>query len=479
MLPESKSQEVFGFGSAYTMMEQTNCFPENWKTTMHSIRVKHKLLKPLATLLVVSTLFALLYDCQQLLASENLTHPLPPTATNGAIHYHKAILFLYAVDPVKRAALQRPIWELVTPESSDDDIRKMDMLLVESRHAIRAALVGAHQTEADFGLDIRQYMVAALLPHTLPMVDLAKLVTLHGIEQESRGNWKEAAEIYLSTIRMGRHMAQQTTLPEAIAGVEILETGYYALGHWAPHCPDKSLVEEAFELVAAMSGTMVDPARTLQAEASIFQMRLEAMQDAFPTGPWAEMILESLGGDFPSVGPEEMRKLAVEAATSRGVPAEAFQDEESFSAYMKELQSLFVQMANESAQCMCYRSPETIRESERVFVKYQAKLSKAGDVPTRNPAEVAALFTVHEAELAITRLVLAISVARTAQGFPAKVEEVAERFGGELPTSPYDDTAFVYELLEGGKGFSIQVNKTQVGSVELPEIKFIHLPRKI
>lgn len=430
-------------------------------------------------LIIVSTLLVLIKEPQQIQASEQLTQPLPQIATNGALHYHKAILFLYAVDPVKRAVLQQPLWEIVTPESNNDDIHKLDRLLVESRHAIRSTLVGTHQVEADFGLDVRQYMVAALLPHTQPMVELAKLITLHGIEQESEGNWKEAAETYLSTLRMGRHMTRQTTLPEAIAGVEILETGYYALGHWAPHCPDKALVEQAFELLAAMSGTMVNPARTLQAEASIFQMRLNAMQDAFPDGPWAEMILESLGRDYPPGGPEELRKLAVDAATSRGVPHEAFQDNESFSAYMKELQSLFVQLARESAQCMCHRSPETIRESERVFAKYQAKLLKVGDTQAQNPAEVAALFAVHEAELAITRLVLAVSAARTAQGFPSNLEQVSERFGGKLPTSPYDDTALVYELLEDGKGFSIQVSGAQVGDVELPKIKFMHLPRKI
>jgi len=183
-------------------------------------------------------LFVLLSDSCPLLASERLEHPMPRAATNGAIHYQRAILFLYAVDPVKRAALQKPIWEIVTPDSHGDELAKMDKLLVESRHAIRSALVGANQIEADFGLDLRQHMVAAFLPHTQPMVDLAKLVTLHGMERESKGKWKEAADIYLATLRMGRHMTHQTTLAEAVAGIEILETGYYAIGHCAPHCPD-------------------------------------------------------------------------------------------------------------------------------------------------------------------------------------------------------------------------------------------------
>jgi len=454
-------------------------FQETRKIAMVSTDDKPRMPKRRIPFIFAMTFLGLFSGQLLLVAGERLEYPMPPTATNGAIHYQRAILFLYAVDPNKRTALLKPIWEIMTPDSNSDEIAKIDKLLIESRHAIRSALVGANQTEADFGLDLRQYMVAALLPHVQPMVDLAKLNTLHGMERESKGKWKEAADIYFATLRMGRHMTRQTTLAETVAGVEMLETGYYALGHWAPHCPDATLVGEAFDLLSAMSGSMVNPARTLRLEASIFQMRLDAMQDAFPEGPWAEMILESLGEEFFLADPEEMREAAIKAATTRGVPKEAFQEKESFSRYMTELRSIFVQMANESAQCMCHRSPESIQQGKRVFAKYQSKLLKAGDTHARNPAETAALFAVHEAELTLTRLILAISAARTAEGFPAELEDVADRFGGQLPRSPYDETSLVYELLEEGKGFSLRVKEAVVGDVKLPEIKFKHLPGKL
>jgi len=136
----------------------------------------------------------------------------------------------------------------------------------------------------------------------------------------------------------------------------------------------------------------------------------------------------------------------------------------------------FVQMAKESAQCMCHRSPESIRQGERVFAKYQPKLLKAGDTHAQNPAKIAALFTIHEAELTLTRLILAISAARTAEGFPTELEDVVDRFGGQLPRSPYDGTVPVYELLEDGKGFSIQIKEANVGDIALPAIKFKHFP---
>ncbi len=445
---------------------------------MYSTDNTFPVLKRQVVFLFVSSSLVLFSGSHPLMASEQLEQPMPRTSTNGAIHYQRAILFLYAVDPAKRESLLKPVWEIITPDSSDEAIAEIDKLLIESRHTIRSALVGADQTEADFGLDIRHYMVSSWLPYTEAMVDLGKLITLHGMERESKKNWKEAVEIYLATLRMGRHMTHQTTLAEALVGVEILETGYFALGHWAPHCPDTSLVDQALDQLNAMSRNMTDPGRTLLLEANILQMRLDAMQDAFPDGPWAEMMLESLGEAFPSDGPEGMRKAAIEAATKRGVPKEAFNDKESFDRYVKELNSSFVQMATESAQCMCHQSPNSIRQSERVFGEYQPKLLKLGDTHTQNPAKVAALFAVHEAELTVTRLILAISAARTPQGFPEQLEVVADRFGGQLPRSPYDGSDLIYELLENGKGFSVQVKEANVGDIILPAIKFKHLPDK-
>lgn len=439
---------------------------------------KFSLLDRQVSCLLASMMLSLAVSRAPVWADEKLEAPLPPTATNAAVHYQRAILFLYAVDPTLRTVLQKPIWEIIKPASTDDDIAEIDRLLVESRHAIRSALVGADQTEADFGLDMPHYMVCSVLPHTEAMIDLAKLVTLHGMELESNGNWKEAGEVYLATLRMGRHMTHQTTLPEALAGVEMLETGYYALGHWAPRCPDPSLVKDALDLVSTMASNMVDPARTLQSEATILEMRLEAMQDAFPDGPWAEMILESLGEEMPTGGAERLRQAAIEAATKHGVPQEAFQDKESFTQYVRSLNSASVTLAKESALCLCHRSPESIRLGERVFGKYQSELKETGDFHAQNPAKIAALFTVHEAELTLTRVILAISASRTAEGFPSDLKQIADTFGGQLPHSPYDGSELNYELLDNGAGFSVRVKQASVGDTVLPEMKFAYLPSK-
>ena len=91
----------------------------------------------------VVTLLALLLvpivngDKQSVFAQERLSQPVPRSAVNGAIHYQRAILFLTAVDPAKREVLQKPIWEIVTPATTEAEIAKLNDLLIDSRHAIR------------------------------------------------------------------------------------------------------------------------------------------------------------------------------------------------------------------------------------------------------------------------------------------------------------------------------------------------------
>ena len=440
--------------------------------TCHRLNLHRSLLSLLMLLLVVAGTSG----SQSAIARERLDSPLPRTALNGAIHYQRAILFLSAVDPAKRAVLQKPIWEIVTPEISPAELAKLDELLIESRHAIRSAIVGSNQSVADFGLDIRQYMVSALIPHNQSMVDMGKLVTLHGMQREYEGRWKEAAEIYFSTIRMGRHMTHQTTLAEAFAGVEILETAYFALGYWAANCPDAELVEEAFDMMAALSHDLVHPAKTLQSEANIIKLRMQTLKEAYPEGPWAEIVLEALEADIPSAGPEALRKAAITAAVGKGVPQAAFNSKESFVSYMDERSSIYLDLANETAMCMTRAPAEAILCGEVVSKKYAGKLINTQNTSIWKPAKIASLFAVHEAELAIMKTCMAVS-AKSSGRFPAKLDEVADLFGGHLPASPYDGSPLQYEALEDGKGFSITVAAAEVGNVELPEIKFKHLPK--
>ena len=118
----------------------------------------HNLTQSRLVVCLVYLFLAALTCCgkQTAIAEEHLSQPASRVAPNGAIHYQHTILYLTAVDPAKREVLQKPIWEIVTPTTSKTEISRLNDLFIESRHAIRAALVGAEQPTADFGLDLRQ-----------------------------------------------------------------------------------------------------------------------------------------------------------------------------------------------------------------------------------------------------------------------------------------------------------------------------------
>ena len=439
--------------------------------SMQSIGCYESIRWHLFTALLALVTLPVLSGKQAAYAQERLSQPAPRTAPNGAIHYQRAILFLTAVEPDKRRVLQQPIWEIITPETTDAEIAELNKLLIESRHAIRSALVGSNQANADFGLDVRQYMVSALLPHPHAMVDLSRLIALVGIHRESEQRWRESADLYLSAVRMGRHMTHQTTLAEAYAGVEILETAYFCLGRWATKCPDRALVEEAFDLLTVATLDVVQPARTMQSEANILQQRMDALRASYPDGPWAEIVIETLGADFPLAGPEGMRAAAKAAAIEYGVPEAAFSSKESLLKYLDEISSVHIGMASETVHCLTQPAAEAIRRGEKIASKYQG-MRKTQNTINWEPAKIASLFAIHEAELSVLRLTMAVAAGKSSAGYPSDLSAVADMFGGKLPNSPYDGSPLGYEVTTGNKDFVISVNAAKIGSVDLPEIKF-------
>ena len=404
--------------------------------------------------------------------------PEPRTATNAAIHYQRAVLFLGAIQPEDREILARPIWEIITPESSEEDLAAVNRLLIAGRHATRSAIVGATQRTADFGLDIDQYLIASYMPHASAMPELARLIVLHGMKVQSNDQWRDAAVNYLLCMRMGRHLTHQTTLTEALMGVQVLETAYFALANWAVRCPDKALVEEALHIMNTAAPDMVNPARTMRFEASIAKMRLNAIQDAYPNGPWAEMVLDSLNAEFPQGGPDEIRAAAIAAATELGVPEQAFEDKESFGRFISDLRSTYVALQKESANCLALPPPTSINQAVVVFDKYGQKLLPTERASALNPVRITAHFAVHQAQLDALRLVLAVTLEKTPDGYPADLGVVRGRFGDAIPTSPYDGSDYKYKLLSDGQGFALGVAEVVIAGQELPAVRFKHLDQE-
>jgi hypothetical protein len=89
-----------------------------------------------------------------------------------------------------------------------------------------------------------------------------------------------------------------------------------------------------------------------------------------------------------------------------------------------------------------------------------------------DPANIGTLFAIHDAELTMARLVLALAASRSDVGFPPSLEAVSPRFGGRVPLSPYDNAPIGYALRNGGNDVTITIAEATAESVTFPEITF-------
>ncbi|WP_146450509.1 hypothetical protein [Bythopirellula polymerisocia] len=397
---------------------------------------------------------------------------LPNSSSNAALHYQRALLFLAEVDPGKRKQLEKPIWEIVTPKTSEQETKAIDDLLIAARHAIRAGLIGAAQANADFGANMSEYSVGTVLPHVGPMQDLAKLIALYGMQKEAEGDWQESAQVYLDLIRMGQHMGQQTTLAESIEGVRILETGYHALASWAVHSPDTQLIKEVRSLLGAIAPNPLTPATAIGYEAALVDLRLNRLQDAFPDGNWAEMMLSVIEGRPEKQDPASIEAFVKSEAAKRGVPTSVFDSKSSFDEFIEKLRSVNAQYYEATLNSLALPTEKSITVGEQTYQKFAPQLLRLGDPGTLNPGQIAAYFASHQAEHQLADLVLALSANKQGDLFPKDLSKVANDFGGKLSPSPTESGKLTYKVSPDQKGFRISYLGTKIGGVEIPEISF-------
>lgn len=398
--------------------------------------------------------------------------PYPEPSTNGALHYNRALLALSMVPVEEREILTKPIWEALGSASKSEIEERVDRLTHEGRHAIRAALQGTSCGNAEFGIDYSDYGHGAALPHTQPMTELGRLVTLAGIYAQIQDDWEGAAVFFFQGLRMGRHMTGQPTFAETVVGVQTLENNYFALAFWGAKCPDNQLVKQAFLRFEAASDTMVRPAFTLATEASIVKRQLERVRDAFPDGPWAEMLLESLGEFTIAKNKAALQEQAIKLCKERGVPAKVFEDKAEFDAYLNRLSNLRVSYFRSLAACMTLPQIRRARAANRLHDRAQAQLAKFSKVDLQSSQDIVSLFGIHSAERTMARVALAVSASRTSDGFPKNLADVAPRFSGQLPSSPYNGNRLEYQVLNDGKDFLVAIPAVTTDDTKLPRVEF-------
>ncbi|WP_148074122.1 hypothetical protein [Bythopirellula goksoeyrii] len=419
--------------------------------------------------LLCPLLFVIVLHCSANAAE--LEQRLPTSSSNAALHYQRAILFLADVDVEKRKLLEKPIWEIVTPETSADELKAIDALLVASRYAIRSALIGAAQANADFGADLSAYSAGTLLPHVGPMQHLAKLVALYGMQQQAEGNWEKSAQLYLDVIRMGQHMGEQLTLAESVEAVRILETGFHALSAWAVHCPDPKLIRQVRSLLSAIAPNPLSPATVIGYEAALVDLRLKELKEAYPDGNWAELMLVVTEGQPDHLDQASVREFVQAEAIKRGVPESVFADETSFDEFIENLRTVNAEYYERMLDGLSLPLGKAIGVGQQIYKEFAPKLMRLGDPETLNPGQISAYYASHAAEHNLADVVLALSANKQGELFPNELSKVASDFGGVLPQGPTGNKVS-YKVSPDQKGFRISYPGAKIGEVEIPEIAF-------
>lgn len=396
----------------------------------------------------------------------------PEPSNNAALHYNRALLSLGMVPFEQREALSKPIWESFGDASRSEIKTAIGKLAYEGRHAIRAALKGTSCEHADFGIDYSDYGHGVDLPHCQPMLELGRLLCLAGIHAQIEEDWTKSATLLFESLRMGRHMAHQPTLAESIVGVQILENTYFALAFWGSKCPEPLLVKQAFLRFEAATDGILRPAFTLANEASIIERQMERVRSAYPEGPWAEMLLDSLGAFTIAQDKETLEAKAIQLCQERGVPASIFESKASFDDYVSKLSRVRANYFRSLAACMTLPPNRRHGAATSVYDRAKAQISNFSKSELMAPDYLVSVFATHSAERAMTRIALAVAASKTNAGFPASLDAVAPVFSGDLPTSPYDGNPMLYQLLNDGKDFSVTVPASVSGEVQLPEIQF-------
>lgn len=404
--------------------------------------------------------------------SQELRQPLPNGSSNAALHYQRAILFLADVDLKSRKLLEEPIWKIVTPQMTDEQQNAITQLLYGGRHAIRSGMMGSQQNVADFGADPRAYGATLLLPHVEPLQDLANLIALYGMHQQGEENWADAAETFLSVIRMGRHLTEQLTLGESVKGIRILETGYYCLVTWAAHCPDRELIAAARQSLLATGADSVSPLAAMSNEAVIVDLRLTQLQEAYPDGNWPEILLAATNAPLQTESVPDWREFAKSEIIKRGVPESVFESPEQFDDYIEKMRDIYRKFYARTLAALSLPPAQAILEGQKVYSEFSDQLLTIGDPDKLSPAETATFYATHEAAFRLLNVALALCAQREGDLFPQDLSGLAATFGGQLPVSPINQKPVEYEVSDDRTGFRISFPAAKVGDVEFPEVAF-------
>ena len=400
------------------------------------------------------------------------TSRFPEPSSNAALHYNRAMLSLGAIPLETREVLMRPIWESFGDSTKEQIADLSGSLVYQGRHAIHAALEGSRRANCEFGIDYSDFGQGANVPHAPLMLQLGRLVTIAGIHAQISGQQDQAAEYFLNVMNMGHHLASQPSLLESLVAIEMLETSYYALAFWATRCDSTPLVNEVLNRLTIDAKRDLSPARVLASEADIFDRQVGRIVSEFPDGNWAELLLEAWG-EFAAAGSRaELEEKAKAIAIKRGTTNATFQNASAFAVVADRVRKLHTSYLREAAACVALECSARARRAEELYAKYLPQFEAIGDTEFVDVREIGRYFATHEAELMMARIALVAAASREDGKFPANLEQIKARFGGAVPTSPYDGGKVQYSTSDDGQSFSITIPEVAINGISFPRVEF-------
>ena len=183
-------------------------------------------------------------------------------------------------------------------------------------------------------------------------------------------------------------------------------------------------------------------------------------------------MLESLGQFSAAANRNELEKKAVNVCVEQGVPRDVFHSKAQFDAHVDKLRVLYGKYMKASSACVNLAPIPRVKCGKLLYEKYRKELGEVGDQDILDLTQVGNYFAMHTAELTMARVVLAIAASRAEGEFPANLEEVAARFAGHLPSSPYDGSPLKYQVLNNGQDVSLTVPAVTVSGIKIPQVEF-------
>jgi serine/threonine-protein kinase len=280
---------------------------------------------------------------------------------------------------------------------------------------------------------------AMLMPHLAKARALARRAAAYGKLLELEGRPREAARVYLDTVRMGLHLEQDRTLISVLVGIAVVEIAGPQLEGILAREPDAGTSRLVFEELRGLPRDRFDAARALDFERILMG---GWMRRLFPklADMKREDILRTFGAapHAPWQVPGDPKAIAREIVEAVGV-------------YGRQMRAMSTAMAGPY-----HETRAKVARLEKTQTSYWDGEKKAGHIAAVVGNVIPAITAFRartvraEARLRGLMILAAASLEKAERGaYPADLAGLARHFPRGVPADPVSGKPFTYWLADG------------------------------